>query len=125
MTEYHEMETFQDVHLEESFVLSVTATPGRLTFYLDAYILNDSPLWRPPKPNEVGWWLGAVLSFGGVSDLHWTDGDGPPARDATGAYDYGNIHSLSADGDRWTIHGEAGSFVLTATSVDLTIDPPA
>lgn len=121
---YEDIALFSDVHLEESFVLLVSATPGSLTIYLEAYILTTSPLWRTPRPDEAGWWLPAVLTFGGVSDLHWTDGHYPPSHDATRAVDYGTIDSLHADGDRWTLHGGAGSIVLTASTVDLTIEPP-
>ena len=48
MKPYTEIDGLEDIVLEESYVLGLTATPGQLFFKVDFVLTTDHPLYQPP-----------------------------------------------------------------------------
>lgn len=117
------LDTFADVHLAESHLLTVVALPGTVTFLLDAAILTSSPYWREPPPGEWATWLPATLRFIGVTALRWSDAHQPPSFDADLEKDYGNIDSLTYRDSTYRLDTGAGILEITATTIDLDLHP--
>ena len=53
MQPYTGIDGLQDIVLEESYVLGITATPGQLVFTMDFVLTRDHPLFRPFNPAET------------------------------------------------------------------------
>ncbi|AZP23510.1 hypothetical protein EJC51_31045 [Streptomyces aquilus] len=111
------MSGFEDVYLEDSFVLGVTATPGRLCLDVDLVLTAHHPAYRPPAPGEQNCYIRARIEFPHVRSLTWTDQGTPPAVDASGEADYGGIDALFWDGSAFHLEGDWGS-------IDVASGPP-
>ncbi|MGW7202903.1 hypothetical protein [Streptomyces sp. NPDC054837] len=75
---------FENVCLEDSYVLGITVQPAVLLLRLDL-LLPGHPQYRAPLPGERACFRQATVTFSSVRDLHWT-GQGviKPAVDASG-----------------------------------------
>lgn len=108
VTPYTEIPGFEHVYLEDSFVLGVVASPGRLTFTIDAVLTPEHPHYQPPKQDEHHCYQRGVIVFERVGRLVWEGQGNPPAVDATGEIDYGSIDSMYAQGPLFSLSGEWG-----------------
>ncbi len=125
MRGYHEIEGLEKVHLEESIVRSVVATPGAVTIAFEAYLHRDHPSWHEPRVGEAWTWVPALMAFTSVTRTHWVDGQRPPSRNADGTIDYDEFSSFTRDGDDYEIDCGAGTISLTAGSLVVTLHPEA
>jgi hypothetical protein len=118
---YVELPGFEHVFLEESYVLAVVARPSEVIFELDVVLTQEHPKYVAP---EVGiylcYWHGR-LDFKGVTDLEWTGQGSPPATDASGEIDYGQIDAMTWDVGRFELEGGWGAMNISATTVGLTL----
>ncbi|MFF5495176.1 hypothetical protein [Streptomyces aquilus] len=115
--DYPQLSGFEHVYLEDSFVLGVTASPGRLSLEMDLVLTVHHPPYRPPAPGEQHCYTRARIEFLQVRSLTWTDQGTPPAVDASGETDYGGIDALFRDGSAFHIEGDWGS-------IDVVSGPP-
>ena len=53
MRPYTELPALDEIVLEESFVLGVTAEPGAVTFEMDFVLTPRHPDYVPPPPHET------------------------------------------------------------------------
>jgi hypothetical protein len=119
---YQEIEGLARVVLEESYVLDIEAHPAILEFRIDFVLSPEHPDYRQPHPDETysthrGW-----LRFSGVSSCVWSDQGAPPARDATGEIDFGNIDSLEWDNASYRLEGDWGRMEIAAEQVIIQLD---
>src|SRR6266511_1230258 len=89
MMDYSQIDGLNLFYFEDSWVLDVVARPGLLTIDLDAVLLPAHPEYVAPSPGEQYCYRRGELRLEGVADLQWIGQGLPPARDATGEFDYG------------------------------------
>lgn len=119
-------EDLADIYLEDSWVLEVSPTEQVATFRLDAVLTPDHPRYQPPAPGEQHCYRRARLSVASSkrSTLHRSDA--PPATDASGEVDFGNIDVFTLvdwDGDiAWEMSGDWGDLLTVEPSVAVTFE---
>jgi len=92
----------------DSWVLGVYESDGVLSFDLEAVLTEQHPHWEPPKPGETYCYRRVALTFPGVRRIEWISRGGPPATDASGERDWGNIDTFRGDGDTYQLTGDWG-----------------
>jgi len=115
--DYPQLSGFEGVHLENSFVLALKATPGLLTLDVELVLTPEHPAYHPPAPGEQNRYARASIDFPDVRSLTWTGQGTPPAVDASGETDYGGIDALFRDGSVFHLEGDWGS-------IDVVSGPP-
>ncbi len=122
MKPYTDIKGLQDIVLEESYVLAITATPGELVFAVDFVLTPDHPLYQPKRPEEFACFRRGEFRIQAVTSLQWTEQGTPPARDATGELDYDHIDSFEWNPGCYRLEGEWGFMAVTGGDVQVTID---
>jgi hypothetical protein len=92
-----ELPGLADIYLEDSYVLGVEARPAELRFLVDFVLTPSHEQYRPPPPGDQHCYRKGWLIFKGVTRLLWADQGAPPARDASGELDWGNIDEYEWD----------------------------
>ncbi|SRR6266542_4473075 len=123
MRSYTELDGLDEIVLEESYVLGITAEPGRVTFEVDFVLTPHHPEWVAPPPSEVECFRRGTLQLMGVRRLRWDDQGGPPATDATGERDFGHIDSFKWEHDRFLLEGDWGSLDVRAAGAEASLGP--
>ena len=103
------------VCLEESFVLSVTVTPGRVVFDMEIVVLPTHEMYSAPAEGErYHYQLGEVV-FSSVKSLTWSGQGVPPSTDPLdGSIDFGNIDSMTAEGSTYFLEGDWGRMQISS-----------
>jgi hypothetical protein len=121
---YGELPGFAEVYLEDSWVLAVRATPARIEFDMEFVLREGHPLYEPPSSGEQYCYHRGRLTIDNVKSLNWTDQGSPPAVDASGELDFGNIDALFVGGGQVRAEGLWGSMVAwTDTTPAIHLDP--
>lgn|SRR3954453_15160060 len=111
--------SLRGVYLEDSWILSVESHGDSVTFELDAVLTPEHASYEPPKVGEQYCYRSATLSLRGVDRFERSDT--PPATDATGTFDFGNIDSFTqGDDGRWRAEGDWGE--LEADDPEVTLE---
>ncbi|MFJ5956313.1 hypothetical protein ACIQC5_10175 [Paenarthrobacter sp. NPDC092416] len=116
MNPYWKLDHLQDVYLEDSWILSMNASPGRLEVLLDFVLRERHPDYSNPKPGEQYCYKRGSLVFSSVSELHWTaQSRVTPATDASGEIVYGSLDVLQFKDNVWSMDGDFGQISLIST----------
>ncbi|MEU1415503.1 hypothetical protein [Streptomyces sp. NPDC005731] len=116
---------FENVSLEDSYVLDIVVHPAVLILKLDVLLLSGHPEHRFPAPGERACFRQATVVFSSIRELHWTGQSvTTPAIDASGTADYGSVDSLTGADDSYKILGDWGEINLQSNTPSLSIDPP-
>ncbi|WP_079178168.1 hypothetical protein [Streptomyces mangrovisoli] len=121
MSDYREVGELGQYFLEESYVLSIQASPGDLSLEMDLALSPEHPQHEPASPNERHCYRRGTIRYSGVKDLQWFDQGTPPAVDATGELDYGNIDSLTVEGDAYGMEGDFGRITIVARDISILL----
>ncbi|MGW1712891.1 hypothetical protein [Streptomyces sp. NPDC002156] len=114
---------FENVSLEDSYVLDIAVHPGVLTLKLDLLLLPRHLEYRAPLPGERACFRQARVIFSSVRDLHWAGQSViKPAIDASGSADFGSVDSMSSLNDGYKILGDWGEINLQSDAPSLSID---
>lgn len=109
MNPYWQLDQLKDVYLEDSWILRINATPGRLEVVLDFVLRENHSDYRDPLPGEQYCYKRGSLVFSAVSELSWIgQGKIRPTTDANGETDYGSLDVLQFDDPRWSMAGDFG-----------------
>jgi len=113
-------EAFGDLahaYLEDSWVLGISQSASALIFTLDLVLTPTHPAFRPPRPNEMHCYRRATMRLDSESPIQIHRSSAPPAVDATGEMDYGNIDTFrpidGAASITWELTGEWGTARVT------------
>lgn len=112
--QYTSFSGFNGTSLEDSFVLDVQATPGRLNITLDLMIGWAHPSYRDPFDGEVACFRKAIIEFPAVRELIWTRQGSRPAVDASGEQDWGGIDALRQLGAVYQLEGDWGAIEVVS-----------
>lgn len=122
-TDYPQLNGFEHVHLEDSFVLGIEAAPGRLALDVELVLTPQHPAYHPPTPGEQNCYARAAIEFCNVRNLNWTGQGTPPATDASGEKDYGGIDALSRNGAVFHLEGDWGVIDVTSDAPEIRFGP--
>lgn len=122
MRPYTDISALRHIYLEDSWVLGIDATPGRLSFRMDLVLTPEHPEYRGAAPGEQHCYRRGELSFTGVSRLQWSAADVRPAVDASGEQDYGNIDIFEWDERAARLEGDWGQIEVSYAAVEVSLD---
>ena len=118
------IDAFDEILLEDTYVLGWSQTPNLLTFTVLASLLQSHPQAAPPLAGEWACYKPGVIRFSGVSSIA---GLLPqevvtPISDPDGSIDFGCIDDLSQiRPGEFRIAGEFGMVAVAATAVALVL----
>lgn len=112
MSDYWAIPALENVYLEDSWVLSISAQPGHLTFVIDLVLRERHPAYRMPSPGEQYCYRRGVLRFDGVTTLSWSGQGAPPAVDETAQPDFGSFDEVEVEGASYRLSGDFGHIVV-------------
>lgn len=119
---YTELPGFEELVLEESYVLSIQANPSRVTFDVDLVLAPRHPSTRRRhQPSATDCFRTGCIRFSGVRRLVWEGQGAPPATDATDEPDYGHIDSFAWEDGTFLLDGDWGRMELSAAAVEVEI----
>lgn len=107
--DYNSFPGLLGVYLEDSYVLDIAESPGKLVFRLDAVLTPEHARYHAPHPGDQYCYAHGDLVFRDVTDVAWLRRSSTHYTDASGAKDLGNIDILKVDGGAFTIDGDWGS----------------
>jgi hypothetical protein len=120
---------FQDlthVYLEDSWILDVTPTEYALQFVIEAVLTPVHAEYQPAKPGEQHCYREGILVVSSTRPISFEGSGAPPARDASGQFDYGNIDTFTGvdlDGTAaWELTGDWGRAIVKQPTVVLTLN---
>jgi hypothetical protein len=109
------------VYLEDSWVLDVQEVQDSVTFRLDAVLTPEHELYGPPASGEQYCYRRGRMTVRSSQPMSLLRSDLPPAVDASGTVDYGNIDSfvpVDWEGkDAWELTGDWGQLLAVNPSV--------
>ncbi len=121
---YWELEGFQDLYLEDSWVLDVVAQPATLRVRCNLVLRESHPLFSGPKPGEQYCYRAGTVLFDNVTELHWVDHPRLEfqAVDANGERDFGSFEVFGVEGNRYKLVGDFGAIELTSAQPTVALD---
>lgn len=123
--QYFELAGFENVYLEDSFVLDISARPGTVTVHLELVLTEQHSDYSPPPLDERYCYRRATICFGGVRRLNWIRGERQPSRDANNEIDFGGVDQFVAEASSYSLTGDFGELVIEAERCRLEILPPS
>ena len=114
MTDYWSIPALENVYLEDSWVLSISAQPGSLVPAVDMVLREHHAAYRTPAAGEQYCYRRGILRFDGVTTLSWSGQGAPPAVEATGQPDFGSFDQFEVDGARYRLSGDFGLITVDA-----------
>jgi hypothetical protein len=119
-------EAFSDlagVYLEDSWVLELAPNDDGLAIRIEAVLTPEHSRYEPPKPGEQHCYRSGWLSVRADSIEIILSGR-PPATDATGEADFGNVDAFAFDptDDHWKLEGDWGYARVHDPKVTLRFD---
>lgn len=113
------------MYLEDSWVLDVSSDGPVVTFVLDLVLTPEHPMFRPPSSGEQHCYRRARLTVSSQRRTEFHRSDLPPATDATGEPDFGNIDVLAPvdwDGeDAWEMSGSWGHLLALEPTLAVVV----
>jgi hypothetical protein len=103
---YYEIPGFEEVFLEDSWVMDIQDHPSGVTFFLNAVLREKHPLYQPRLPGQQYCYRGAHLKFRNPSKVNWVRKTMSPAVDATREIDFGNIDMFYFFSGHYYLSGE-------------------
>lgn len=114
MPDYSSIPGLENLYLEDSWVLGITARPGVLELDVDLVLREPHPWYEPPKAGEQYCHRRGVVRFDGVSSLRWEGQGSVPAVDLTGEQDYGSVDSLWTTDGSYVVEGDFGRIAVAS-----------
>jgi hypothetical protein len=118
---YFNFEGFENIFLEDSFVLDIKITPLILLIDVEIVLTSNHILYQKPLPNEFHCYRKAQISFSNVKSIKWTDKIKSPNKDLSGEVDFGNIDEFFLADEIYKIFGELGDIEIVSDSPKLEI----
>ena len=122
MKPYTEIDGLEDVVLEESYVLGITATPGCVLVRVEFVLTSDHRLYRPSAAGTNECVRRGEIRFRAVESLQWSGQGSPPARDRSGEADYGHIDSFEWKPGCYRLEGDWGFMEVLGSDVTVAMD---
>ncbi len=118
------IEAFENILLEDTFVLSWHQSPNSLTFHVLASLLQSHPMATPPANGDWACYRPGIIQFNDTTSVTGLlpQDSVKPTKDPDGSVDYGCIDSLEATNPgQFRISGEFGIVTISANDVSLIL----
>ena len=118
------IEAFDNILLEDTFVLSWRQDNDSLRFEVLASLLQSHPDALPPADGEWACYRPGIIQFSGVSAIRGLlpQESVVPTTDPDGSVDYGTIDGLALVGPgEYRVAGEFGVVTVAAREVSLAL----
>jgi hypothetical protein len=120
--EYSGHSALSEVLLENSWVLSVTASSGTVKFEMDLVLLPAHAQYRQPIHGEHFCYRQGLLTIQGIERLEWSEMGRTPATDATGKIDWGHIDAFEMESGEWALAGDWGAMRLSGSALTVALN---
>ena len=110
--DYYSIEEFENIYLEDSYVLQIRTNSNSAEFLLEVVLTENHPLYNPPKQNEQYCYKKAELSFPTVTEIIWVEVNIIPSKDANGEVDFGNIDLFFYNDQYYELCGDWGELKI-------------
>ncbi len=114
MTNYHELDEFKDVLLEDSFVIGIKESEVEISFSSELVLRENHPMHRPPKIGEQHCYQDADIIFSNVRHIEWLEKNNSSFTDANGSVDYGNIDIFQFSSKGYYLEGDWGRIRISS-----------
>lgn len=118
---YFELDEFQNIYLEDSFVINIQETKSDLTFNCDFVILENHKLYSEPKNDEQYCYLCGYIKFGNIGNIHWIKRDKNAFLNDCYDNDYGNIDIFYIDDKKYYLKGDWGEVIIQSKNIELIL----
>lgn len=116
---YYEFAGFENVFLEDSFILDLKITPLVFTIDLDLVLTEKHRLYHKPLPHEAYCYRKARILFSNVKSVVWRNKIHEGSKDLTGEMDFGNIDSFVLIDGIYKIDGDLGNIEIVGDAPKL------
>lgn len=115
---YEELDQLKGYYFEDSYVLGVKESEGRLEFILDVVLTPQHKDYVPPPKGTQHCYKSAQLIFDSVTYCHWIEKSFQKFVDADGEVDFGNIDTFFfTEPDQYELTGCWGCVGLKAENM--------
>ncbi len=114
MTNYHELDEFKDVLLEDSFVIGIKESEFEISFSTELVLLENHLMHKSPKIGERYCYQDADIIFGNVRHTEWLEKSNSGFTDANGNVDYGNIDTFQFSSRGYYLEGDWGRIIISS-----------
>jgi hypothetical protein len=115
-----------EVYLEDSWVLGIRIHQNSVIFRLEAVLTAGHQLYRPPSCGNQHCYRRASMTVRSDRPLSLRRSGQPPALDASGEVDLGNIDTLvrvaGTAPDVWQLNGDWGELLAIDPAILLELD---
>ena len=115
-TSYEELSGFEDVYLEDSYLLGIDEEAQSLVLTVELVLRETHELYQPPKVDEQYCYRRARIVFDDVRELRWVKKRLQPVPGPDEPPDFGNIDWLFIEDNHYEIGGEWGAIELDSAS---------
>ncbi len=122
MSSYVDLPGFENLYLQDSWVLGLHETEKTFHIDLEAVLTPEHPAWHDRKPGEQHPYRPVRIQFDNVQSVEWMDKHLEPTTDPDGSVDFGNIDSFEYDGNRYEVQGGWGHVVVITPTKPLVHD---
>ncbi|MDJ0760735.1 MAG: hypothetical protein QNJ19_15170 [Woeseiaceae bacterium] len=119
---YHELSGFEDIYLEDSFVLNIRQIRNTVEIFLDFVLRETHRSFRPPPPGEKYCYRRGRLVFRNVVCANWEKLSFIGATDATEEADFGNVDEFEFEDGNFYLTGEWGQLSVSSSAPEIKFD---
>lgn len=119
---YFELDGFQNLYLEDSFVIGIQQTETDIIFNCDFVILENHKLYSTPKTGEQYCYLKGCIRFSHITQVDWIKRDETVFSNNCYDNDYGNIDIFYVDDEKYYMQGDWGEVIIHTKTVELEVD---
>jgi hypothetical protein len=112
---YEDLPGFENVYLEDSFVIDVRATPGEVVFTVEVVLLETHPLYSEPADGDQYCYRRGEVVYREVTALRWERQGLPPAIDLNNEIDYGSFDEFGSRDGQWIANGNWGDLFIESS----------
>jgi hypothetical protein len=114
---YFDLHGFENVYLEDSYVLSFEVGINFLEIALDLVLTESHLLFNIPEPGFQYCYKSAFIIFNRIELLKWSNKNLRGSIDTNGEIDFGNIDSFFFENGHYYLEGDWGD-------LDIVSEPP-
>jgi hypothetical protein len=114
---YWQLPGFENIYLEDSYVLSINANTISIQILLEAVLTENHPLYTPALSGEQYCYRQMTVKFPHPQTYDLVLNNISPIADPDGSVDYGNIDDFFMADDKYYLRGEWGELTIVS-------DPP-
>lgn len=118
---YFELDEFQNIYLEDSFVINIQETKSDITFNCDFVLLEKHKLYSIPKNDEQYCYLKGYIRLSNIYQINWIKRNENVFSNDCYDNDYGNIDIFHIDNEKYYLQGDWGEVVIYSKNIELKL----